>query len=157
MRKVRAVRAGHARAFALAMCFTELRGLLMHLGRLVVNGGDSLMRRHMPTLMLLVLAIRFAHSLKRSWAELTATVTATAAVEAPFREAVHSGKGLFAKPVHLMAAVWDSPRQSKSGSRPNGLGSYHAQHSGTEQVRNHRTPGEPGGAVVVGAGDGNGE
>jgi hypothetical protein len=48
------------------MCFTELRGLLLHLGRLVVNGGGSLMRRHVPALMLLVLAIRSADSLKLS-------------------------------------------------------------------------------------------
>ena len=52
---------------------------------------------------------------------------------------------------------WDSPRQSTSYSRPNRLGSYHPQHSGTGQIRNHCTPWEPGGAVVVGAGHGNGE
>src|SRR5262249_37307002 len=36
-------------------------------------------------------------------------------------------------------------------------GSYHAQQSGTGQVQNHRTPWEPGGAMVAGAGHGNAE
>src|SRR5215831_10767825 len=52
---------------------------------------------------------------------------------------------------------WDSPRQSASYSRPSRLGSYHAQHGGTGQVQDHSNPWEPGRAVVVGAGHGNGE
>jgi hypothetical protein len=46
----------------LAMLIKEPRGMLMHLGRLVVNGSRMLMRRDTPALMLLALAIRFAHN-----------------------------------------------------------------------------------------------
>ena len=46
----------------LAILIKELRGILMHLGRLVVNGGRILIRRGTHPLTPLVLAIRFAHN-----------------------------------------------------------------------------------------------
>jgi len=48
----------------LAMLFEEFGGTPVHLGRLIVNGGRTLMRRDMPVLMLLVLAVRLTHEAK---------------------------------------------------------------------------------------------
>lgn len=47
------------------MLIKELRGVLMHLGRLIVNVGCMFMRSDMPTLMLLVLV--FGHDLRLSY------------------------------------------------------------------------------------------
>jgi hypothetical protein len=46
------------------MLIEELRGMLVHLGRLVVNGRSMLMCSDMPALMLLALAlaVRLAHN-----------------------------------------------------------------------------------------------
>ena len=55
-------RAPRAVANELALFINELHSLLVHLGRLVVNAGSMLMRPDATALMLLVLAIRFAHN-----------------------------------------------------------------------------------------------
>jgi hypothetical protein len=50
----------------LVMLLKELRGALMHLGRLVVHDSCMLMGRRVPTLMLLVLVRGFAHQARLS-------------------------------------------------------------------------------------------
>lgn len=46
----------------IAKLIEEHRGIPVHLGSPVVNGGRMLIRRSTPALMLLTFAIRFAHN-----------------------------------------------------------------------------------------------
>ena len=54
------------------MLIEELGGVLVHRGRLVVNGGGTLMGGGMPALMLVALTVSFAHNPSLSRADGTA-------------------------------------------------------------------------------------
>jgi len=56
----------------LVMLIEELGGVLVHRGRLVVNGGGTLMGGGMPALMLVALTVSFAHNPSLSRADGTA-------------------------------------------------------------------------------------